>query len=135
MKAIIKATKEAGSLEVRELPAPKPGRGEVLVQMKTTGICYTDFSLLNNRYKGRKPVPIPIVLGHEGAGIVIYVGEGVDHVSLGDRVGVEAVFGCGRCVNCINGYKNMCTDWGHIGLTCDGTFADTFFQTLFFLTT
>ncbi|MBP1740961.1 MAG: L-threonine 3-dehydrogenase [Deltaproteobacteria bacterium] len=65
MKAIVKATQEAGSLEVKEVPTPKPGPRDVLVKIKATGFCYTDISILNNKYKGRKPVPIPVILGHE----------------------------------------------------------------------
>lgn len=124
MKAIIKATNESGSLKVVEMPKPKPGPGQLLVRMKATGICYTDVSLLHNRYKGRKPVPIPIVLGHEGAGVVEESGPGVSGLSAGDRVALEALWGCGVCAQCIDGYKNMCLDWGHIGITCDGTFAE-----------
>ena len=124
MKAIVKYGEEAGTLEVQDMPEPKPRRGEIVVQIKATGICYTDISILDNKYKGRKPVPIPVILGHEGAGVVAQLGEGVDNVSVGDRVGLEALFGCGRCYDCLNGNKNMCTDWGHIGVTCDGTFAE-----------
>ena len=124
MKAIIKATGDAGSLQVADMPKPKPGPGQTVVQIKATGICYTDVSILQNMYKGRKPVPIPVILGHEGAGIVAEVGEGVENVSVGDRVGLEALYGCGRCYDCLNGNKNMCTDWGHIGITCHGTFAE-----------
>jgi threonine dehydrogenase-like Zn-dependent dehydrogenase len=124
MKAIVKYGEEPGTLCIRDMPEPKAHRGEVVAQIKATGICYTDISILENKYKGRKPVPIPVILGHEGAGIVAEVGEGVENVSVGDRVGLEALFGCGRCYDCLNGNKNMCTDWGHIGITCDGTFAE-----------
>ena len=124
MKAIVKYDEKPGTLALRDMVKPEPGNGEVVVQVKATGICYTDISILENRYKGRKPVPIPVILGHEGAGVIAEVGEGVDNVSVGDRVGLEALFGCGRCYNCLNGNKNMCTDWGHIGITCDGTFAE-----------
>jgi len=95
MRAIIKATGEAGSLQVADMPTPKPGPGQIVVQIKATGICYTDVSILKNMYKGRKPVPIPVILGHEGAGIVAEVGKGVENVSVGDRVGLEALYGCG----------------------------------------
>jgi len=124
MKAIIKATQEAGSLEVRELTTPKPGRGEVLVKMKAAGICYSDVMILTNKYKGRVPVPIPMIMGHEGAGVVAEVGEGVEHVKAGDKVGLNPLWGCGQCVNCLNGYPNMCMQWRHLGITCDGTFAE-----------
>jgi threonine dehydrogenase-like Zn-dependent dehydrogenase len=124
MKAIIKATQEAGSLEVKELPTPKLGPGEVLVKMKAAGICYSDVMILTNKYKGRVPVPIPLIMGHEGAGTVAEVGKGVEHVKVGDKVGLNPLWGCGQCVNCLNGYPNMCMEWRHLGITCDGTFAE-----------
>jgi len=124
MKAIIKATGEAGSLQVADMPKPIPVPGQVLVQIKATGICFTDVSILTNLYKGRKPVPIPLIMGHEGAGVIAELGPGVkDHV-VGERVGLEVLSGCGTCLQCKNGFKNMCTNWDHLGITCHGTFAE-----------
>ncbi|MCX8117052.1 MAG: alcohol dehydrogenase catalytic domain-containing protein [Desulfobacterota bacterium] len=124
MKALVKTAPEAGAFEVKEVPMPKPGLGEILVEVKAASLCYTDVAILENKYKGRKPVPIPIVLGHEGAGVVAALGEGVENVSVGDRVGMEAVYGCGICVNCLNGNTNMCPNWRHVGITYDGVFAE-----------
>ena len=124
MKAIVKTSQKAGAFEVKEVPTPKPARGEVLVQVKAASLCYTDVAILNNKYKGRRPVPIPIIMGHEGTGVVSILGEGVNNVSVGDRVGVEVLYGCGFCTNCMNGNSNMCTDWRHIGITYDGIFAE-----------
>ena len=124
MEAIIKTTPEAGSLEVKEVPTPKPGRNEILVKMKAAGICYSDVMILTNKYKGRVPVPIPLIMGHEGAGVIAEVGECVEHVKAGDKVGLNPLWGCGQCVNCLNGYANMCTEWRHLGITCDGIFAE-----------
>ena len=124
MKAIIKATSEAGSLQVTDMPTPVPGPGDVLVQMKATGICFTDVSVLNNTYKGRRPVPIPLIMGHEGCGVVAEMGSGVTGHKVGDRVAIDPLSGCGSCLQCKNGFKNMCTGWEHIGLTCHGTFAE-----------
>ncbi len=124
MKAIVKASSETTSPEVRELPIPEPGPGELLVKMKAAGICYSDVMILNNRYKGRVPVPIPMIMGHEGAGEVAGVGRGVEHVKTGDRVGLNPLWGCGQCVDCLNGQPNMCMAWRHLGITCDGTFAE-----------
>lgn len=124
MKAIVKVKKDAEAMEVRELPIPKPGPGEVLVKMKAAGICYSDVMILKNKYKGRVPVPIPLIMGHEGAGVVAEVGQDVDHVKPGDKVGLNPLWGCGHCENCMNGYTNMCLNWKHLGITCDGTFAE-----------
>jgi len=124
MKAIIKASDEAGSLQVADMPTPEPGPGQILVQIKATGICFTDVTILNNLYKGRKPVPIPIILGHEGAGVIAELGPGVSDQKVGDRVALEALSGCGRCLQCQKGFKNMCVDWDHVGITCHGTFAE-----------
>ncbi len=124
MKAIIKASPDTTSPEVRELPIPEPGPGELLVKMKAAGICYSDVMILNNKYKGRVPVPIPMIMGHEGAGEVAGAGRGVEHLKTGDRVGLNPLWGCGQCVNCLNGYPNLCMQWRHLGITCDGTFAE-----------
>ncbi len=106
------------------MPAPKPGAGQVLIRVKATGLCYTDMSILKGEYKGRKPVPIPVIMGHEASGVVAEVGPGVTTVKAGQRIGFEVLSGCGKCVNCRSGYKNMCTDWHHLGITGDGTFAE-----------
>jgi len=124
MKAIVKASLETTSPEVRELPIPEPGPSELLIKMRAAGICYSDVMILNNKYKGRVPVPIPMIMGHEGAGEVADVGKGVGHVKAGDKVGLNPLWGCGHCVHCLNGYPNMCMDWRHLGITCDGTFAE-----------
>lgn len=124
MKAIVKTGQAAGSFAVEDVPVPKPKPTEVLIQIKATGLCYTDMSILNGQYKGRKPVPVPMIMGHEGAGVIAEVGKGVSTLRAGQRVGFEALGGCGKCHNCRTGNKNMCTDWNHIGITYDGTFAD-----------
>ena len=124
MKAIVKAREDAGAMEVWELPVPEPGPGEVLVKMRAAGICYSDVMILTNKYKGRVPVPIPMIMGHEGAGEVAGVGEGVEHIKAGDKVGLNPLWGCGQCENCLNGHPNMCMTWRHLGITCDGTFAE-----------
>ena len=124
MKAIVKTDEKAGAYSVKEVPVPKPKPTEVVVQIMATGLCYTDMSILNGQYKGRKPVPIPMIMGHEGAGIIAEVGADVSTLEVGQRVVFEALGGCGKCENCRTGNKNMCTDWNHIGITYDGTFAE-----------
>jgi threonine dehydrogenase-like Zn-dependent dehydrogenase len=124
MLAILKAKEEADALEVRELPLPTPGPGEVLVKMSAAGICYSDVMILKNKYKGRVPVPVPMIMGHEGAGVIAEVGEGVKNLKAGDKAGLIPLWGCGQCQHCANGNPNMCRSWRHLGITCDGTFAE-----------
>ncbi len=124
MLVVMKATAEAESLEVRDVPTPRPGAGEVLVKMGAAGICYSDVMILKNKYKGRVPVPIPMIMGHEGAGAIAEVGEGVKNLNVGDRVGLMPAWGCGQCHHCVDGHPNMCQDWRHLGITRDGTFAE-----------
>jgi len=124
MKAVLKATDKAGSLEVREVYKPEPVAGEVLVKIKAAGLCNTDVSILYNKYKGRSPVPIPLIMGHEGAGEVAGLGQGVSGYNIGDRVAMEAISGCGSCYQCKSGFKNLCHHWSHIGITRSGVFAE-----------
>jgi len=124
MKALVKYSEESGAYEVREVDVPKIGACDVLVQMKATAVCGTDISILYNKYIGKKPVPIPMILGHEGAGIIADIGKEVNYFSVGDRVAIEPLRGCGQCIDCKLGNKNMCHDWEHLGITCDGTFAE-----------
>ncbi len=124
MKAFVKYGEAEGDYGIREMDIPNVGANDVLVKVKTSAICGSDLSLLSNKYKGRTPVPIPIIPGHEGAGIVAEIGEEVKSVKVGDRVGLEALVGCGQCLNCRLGNKNMCQNWEHIGLTRNGTFAE-----------
>ncbi len=124
MLAVVKARGEAESLEVRDLPIPRPDPGEVLVKMGGAGICYSDVMILKNKYKGRVPVPIPMVMGHEGAGVIAETGKGVKDLRAGDRVGLMPAWGCGHCHHCVGGHSNMCQDWRHLGITRDGTFSE-----------
>lgn len=124
MKAVVKATEEAGSLEVREVEKPEPGTGEVLVRIKAAGLCNSDVSILTNKYKGRTPVPIPLIMGHEGAGEIAGLGEGVTGFSIGDRVALEAISGCNSCNECKMGHKNLCNHWSHVGISRSGVFAE-----------
>lgn len=124
MKAIIKATDEAGSLKVAEVKKPQAGQGEVLVRIRAAGLCNSDVSILENRYKGRSPVPIPLIMGHEGAGEIAEIGKDVEVLSIGDRVALEAISGCGSCYQCKSGFKNLCNNWTHIGITRTGVFAE-----------
>ncbi|UOF91148.1 alcohol dehydrogenase catalytic domain-containing protein [Fodinisporobacter ferrooxydans] len=124
MKAVVKTRPEPGFVEVIDVPIPKIKSDEVLVKIKSTGICGTDILLADWRYTGRYPVKPPIILGHEGAGEVVEVGGNVRGLKPGDRVGLEALLGCGQCHYCRRGYINLCPNWDHLGISFDGTFAE-----------
>ncbi|MDT0470990.1 Zn-dependent alcohol dehydrogenase [Streptomyces griseoviridis] len=86
-------------LEVRD-----PGPGEVLVAVRAAGLCHSDLSVLD----GTIPFPVPVVLGHEGAGVVEAVGAGVTHVAPGDHVALSTLANCGTCAECDRGRPTMC---------------------------
>lgn len=124
MKAVVKRAPEPGSIAVRDLPIPEIKPDEVLVAIKGTGICGTDVLLYNWTYRGRSPVYPPIVLGHEGAGVIAEIGSQVKNVKVGDRVALEALIGCGKCYYCRRGLTFLCPNWEHLGISFDGTFAE-----------
>lgn len=123
MRALIKSQSGPGNMAVVDWPDPQPGPGEVVVEVKCTTICGTDVLVHDEKYVGKRPLPYPFVLGHEVAGVVAEVGEGVEGFKPGDRVGVESIIGCGTCYHCQRGNSNLCPYWHHIGLTMDGSFA------------
>ncbi|WP_371670718.1 Zn-dependent alcohol dehydrogenase [Streptomyces sp. NBC_00289] len=86
-------------LEVRD-----PGPGEVQVAIAAAGLCHSDLSVVD----GTIPFPVPVVLGHEGAGVVEAVGVGVTHVSPGDHVALSTLASCGTCAECDRGRPTMC---------------------------
>lgn len=124
MKAVVKTRPEPGFVEIKEVPIPKIKPDEVLVKIHATGVCGTDILLADWKYVGRSPVNPPIILGHEGAGEIVEVGANVKHVKIGDRVGMEALLGCGHCHYCRQGNINLCPDWDHLGIDFDGTYAE-----------
>ena len=111
-------------LMLRDVPVPRIGPGEALVETRTCGICGTDLHILAGH--GYVP-PLPHILGHEPAGVVAEVGEGVDNVRPGDRVAPHLFFNCGRCYFCRVGRQQQCTDLrGILGVLCPGAFAEYF---------
>ena len=124
MKAVVKVAPGKGNLEIQDIPIPQIKPDEVLVKIKGTGLCGTDSLLYNWTYRGRAPVPTPIVLGHEGAGEIAEVGSQVQNVKVGDRVALDALIGCGKCYFCRRSIPYLCKDWDHLGISFDGTFAE-----------
>ena len=91
--------------EVREVELAPPGRAEVLVRIAATGLCASDLNALDGK---RKLVPFPAVLGHEAAGVVEQLGEGVRRLRVGDHVVLSILPSCGRCRACRSGRPNHC---------------------------
>jgi S-(hydroxymethyl)glutathione dehydrogenase/alcohol dehydrogenase len=106
-------------LAVREIELEAPHAGEVKVRLAASGVCHSDLSVQN----GTIPLPTPIVLGHEGAGVVEEVGEGVTSVKPGDHVVLSYVPQCGSCYSCQRGQGFMCEKAGAAvtGGMLDGT--------------
>src|SRR2546428_12545284 len=92
-------------LSVEDLDRGPPRRGEVLVRMAASGVCHSCLHAADGSWKG---VPVPIVLGDEGAGVVEDVGPGVDGLQPGDHVILSWAPTCGRCHYCVIGRPNLC---------------------------
>jgi S-(hydroxymethyl)glutathione dehydrogenase / alcohol dehydrogenase len=112
---------EPGRVVVEEVELDGPKPGEVLVKVAAAGVCHSDVRLVDGDLgDGRWPM----VLGHEGAGVVEAVGEGVTHVAVGDPVGFSFVPSCRRCPACLAGRFNLCIPAGENGargMLMDGT--------------
>ncbi|GAA3918051.1 Zn-dependent alcohol dehydrogenase [Streptomyces gulbargensis] len=93
-------------LEIVDVELPEPGPGQVRVRLAAAGVCHSDLSLSN----GTMRLPVPAVLGHEGAGTVVAVGEGVTHVAPGDGVVLNWAPSCGSCHPCSLGEVWLCAD-------------------------
>jgi alcohol dehydrogenase len=91
-------------LSIEELDLAPPGHGEVLVKIGAAGLCHSDLSVIN----GERPRPLPMVLGHEAAGVVAEVGEGVTDLRPGDHVVLVFVPSCGHCAPCSEGRPALC---------------------------
>ncbi len=108
------------TIDVREAPRPDAGPGEVVVRVAACGICGTDQHI----FQGDFFPSYPLIGGHELAGEVAAVGEGVDTVREGDRVAVDPSVFCGYCFFCQRGQGNHCLNWNAIGVTRNGGFAE-----------
>ena len=98
-------------LSIEELTLDDPRPGEVVVELAGTGVCHTDLSFRH----GHWPFPLPAVLGHEGAGVVVSVGAGVSEVAEGDHV-VMSLASCGACSACLSGSPAECPSMGALNM-------------------
>ena len=95
-----------GRVALEEIRVESPGPGEVLVRIEATGVCHSDLHVIEEDGWGHS---FPILLGHEGAGTVEAVGEGVVALTAGDRVVLGWKTACGRCSSCMRGKPRQCS--------------------------
>jgi alcohol dehydrogenase, propanol-preferring len=109
--------------ELREVPVPVPGPGEVLVAVQATGLCHSDLHVMDWP-PGTLNWELPVTLGHETAGTVAALGAGARGVEMGEPVLVYGPWGCGRCRQCARGAENICARRTGCGLGRDGGLAE-----------
>jgi propanol-preferring alcohol dehydrogenase len=110
-------------VRIEERKRPDPGRYEILVRIRASGICHSDLHILDGDTNA--PRPLPFVLGHEGAGTVELVGADVEGWKVGDRAGVPWLrWACGRCRECVEGWENLCDAQRGTGYDEDGCWAE-----------
>ena len=107
MKAV-QMVKAGAEPELRDVPKPTPGPGQVLVKVTAAGACHSDDFVLNAP-EGAFPYPLPMTLGHEGVGVIAELGQGVSTVSEGTAVAIYGPWGCGVCHFCSQGLENYCS--------------------------
>ena len=107
-----------GVAEVRDVPRPEPGTGEVVVDVERAGVCGTDVEFYTGEmaYLHTDQAAYPIRIGHEWAGVVASVGDGVDPSWVGRRVTGDTMLGCGTCLRCTSGRQHLCADRYEIGV-------------------
>src|ERR1700693_1777830 len=106
-------------LEIDEIEVAAPRQGEVLIEIKASGLCHTDYHLID----GSMPVyPYPVILGHEGAGVVVEIGPGVTSLAPGDHVLPVSMPECRQCQNCTSGRTNLCLEFTKL-FTADSQFS------------
>ena len=107
-------------VRVEERPQPRPGPGEMLLEMRATGICYSDIRV----YKGEKKARPGVIPGHEPVGVIAALGEGVEGFRTGQEVALCPILACGACFFCRRGYRNRCPQRTTLGYEEDGGLAE-----------
>ncbi len=108
---------EPDVLQVEEIPAPELHAGQVCIQLKASALNHLDIWVR----KGIPGVPLPMILGSDGAGVICKLGENAEKFSIGDPVIIQPLVYCGECRNCQSGNENICEEMGIRGESTDGT--------------
>jgi len=119
MKAVVKEEEGVG-FEIKEVDYPKLRSEDVIIQVKRVGICGSDIPI----YDGIRKVPLPLIPGHEFAGVIVKKGNAVREFEVGNRVTAGLVIGCGKCPFCKTGYESLCENIVEIGIDINGGFAE-----------
>jgi alcohol dehydrogenase, propanol-preferring len=122
MKAAV-VTEFNKPLQIKEVEVPKVTAGKVLVKLIATGVCHTDLHAMHGDWP-IKPT-LPFIPGHEGVGEVVEIGEGIDHLKVGDTVGIPWLYSaCGHCDHCYAGWETLCKQQQNSGYSVNGSFAE-----------
>lgn len=112
-------------IRIEDVETPRPGSDEVLIRIEACGVCHSDLHLAEGDWPQLKFVKKPLILGHEVVGRVAEKGDGVDHLQIGDRVGVAWThWTCGECDYCKEGAENLCKKQLITGASVDGGYAE-----------
>jgi threonine 3-dehydrogenase len=123
MQAIVKPSRAPG-LKVSDVPKPSAGPGEVLIAVRHAGVCGTDLHIADWDPWAQGRLHPPLVIGHEFAGEVAALGEGVTELRVGQQVTAEGHLVCGHCLQCRTGNSHVCRNTRIIGVDRDGAFAE-----------
>ncbi len=119
MKAAV--VEKPNVLSIKEVPVPEITEDEVLIKVKYTGICGTDWSIYTGKYSADK---LPLIPGHEFSGVIEKVGKNARNLKEGDRVTADINMSCGVCFYCKKGQSLMCKEFTQLGIHTNGTYAE-----------
>jgi propanol-preferring alcohol dehydrogenase len=115
-------TQPHSALQLQDVPVPVAEAGQVLIRVQACGVCRTDLHVLDGELPA---IPYPLIPGHEVVGRVAALGSGVEHLAVGQRVGVPWLgYSCGVCQYCRSDHENLCDHAGFTGYTLNGGYAD-----------
>jgi len=121
MKALIKTAKGQGNISLENVPVPKPGKNQVLIEIQAAGVCGTDIHIYYDRFANSPP----FILGHEFSGVIVETGNDVKEFKVGDRiVAANNPFACNSCRICSLGFPNLCSHKKAMGIHSNGCFAE-----------
>ncbi|MDI3469826.1 MAG: L-threonine 3-dehydrogenase [Pseudolabrys sp.] len=123
MLALSKVTQGENGLALVDHAEPQIGPGQVLIRIEASGICGTDIQIYKWAPRMARRMTLPRVLGHEGSGVVVGVGQGVNRVKVGDHVSLESHIFCGECHQCKTDRAHLCVNTRYPGVDIDGCFA------------